>query len=92
MEKMPRVAAISRWMPEQTPAVLQRFAEFLKGEDSAVMEAFKRLNFIAWDFLSAYGQTTSVYIAEGDMRDISIYNRYWMDRSTGVRNITLCRF
>ncbi|WP_287585696.1 DUF3303 family protein [Candidatus Borrarchaeum sp.] len=76
---MPRFVGISRWKPEQTPAVLQRFAEFLKGKDSAATEAFKRLNFITWDFPSAYGQTTSVYVAEGDMRDLSAFNRYWMD-------------
>ncbi len=76
---MPRIVAISRWKPEQTPAVLQRFADFLKGKDPTVMDAFKRLNFISWDFPSAYGQTTSVYVAEGDMRDFSIFNRYWMD-------------
>ncbi len=76
---MPRFINLSRWKPEQTPAVLQRFAEFLKGKDAEVMEAFKRLNYITWEFPSAYGQCTGLSVVEGEARDLSIANRYWMD-------------
>ena len=79
---MPRFVNIYRWEPEKTPEVLKRFATFLKGERPEVLEAFKRINYIAWEFPSAYGQTAAVTIVEGDLKDISTVNRDWWDLGT----------
>ncbi len=40
---MPIIATISRWKPEQTLPVLQRFAEFLKRKDSSSTREYKSI-------------------------------------------------
>ena len=52
---MPRFTCIFRWAPEKTLDVLKRFAEFVKGVKPEVTEAFKRLNYITWEFPSPVG-------------------------------------
>jgi len=79
---MPRFANIFKWKPERTPEVLKRWATFIKGERPDVLEAHKRLNYITWEFGSAYGQTVSVVVVEGDLADISTVNRDWWDLGT----------
>jgi len=79
---MPRFTCIYRWAPEKSPEVLKRFAEFVKGVKPEVTEAFKRINYITWEFTSYFGQTNSVMVVEGDEADISTVFRYWFDLGT----------
>ena len=76
---MPRFVCLSKWKPEKWPEVAKRFAEYLKGTNTQVLEADQRLKTITWEFPSAYGQNRSVWIVEGELADISIILRYWMD-------------
>lgn len=79
---MARFSCIYRWEPEQTPAVFKRFAEFLKGVKPEVMEAYKRINYIAWEFPSYFGHCSSVMVVDGDEADISTVFRYWQELGT----------
>jgi hypothetical protein len=79
---MARWACIYKWKPEKTKEVLQKFADYVNGKVPDVLEAAKRSNWIAWEFPSAFGQTTSVFIVEGNEVDISPIMRYWWDVGT----------
>ena len=74
-----RIVALSKWKPEKWPEVAKRFAEQLKGANSEVLEADKRVKTITWEFGSAFGMSRAVWIAEGEPRDLSTLLRYWMD-------------
>jgi hypothetical protein len=76
---MPRYAVVMKWKPEKTPEVLKRFGEFVSGKYPKILEAYKRVNYIVWDFPSAYGQCVNVSVVEGDAADMSTINRFWMD-------------
>lgn len=79
---MARWVMIYRWKPEKTKEVLQRFDDFVSGRAPEVMDATKKCKWIAWDFPSAYGQTSSVLIVEGSEADLSKITRYWWDLGT----------
>ena len=76
---MPRYAVVMKWKPERTPEVLKRFGEFVSGKHPKILEAYKRANYIAWDFPSAYGQCVNIAVVEGEAADISTIHRFWMD-------------
>lgn len=74
-----RIVAIGKWDPAKWPELAQRFHDFVKGTNEEVLEACKRVNEITWELGSALGMNKSVWVAEGEPRDISTLLRYWMD-------------
>jgi len=76
---MARLVAIAKRNPEKWPELMQRFAEYVKGTNQDVLEADKRVNTITWELGSAFGINRTVWIAEGEPRDLSTMLRYWMD-------------
>jgi len=76
---MPRYVVVLKWKPERTPEVLKRFGDFVSGKDPKVLEAYKRINYLVWEFPSAYGQPVNFSVIEGEAADISTYHRFWMD-------------
>jgi hypothetical protein len=83
MQFMARFTVIWRWTPEKVLEVRKRYGEFLKGQrPPAIMEAYKRLKVIAWEFPAYYGQLCEVAVFEGEETDLSTLLRDWMDLTT----------
>ncbi len=76
---MPRYSVVMKWKPERTPEVMKRFGEFVSGKHPKILEAYKRVNYIAWEFPSTYGQCVNIAVVEGEAADISTIHRFWMD-------------
>ena len=78
-----RCVIIDRWEPGNFKEVSERFFALLDGKAPAdVLEADKKIKWIAREYPTVYGQHCGVLVVEADEKSIATWVRYFADLMT----------